>query len=111
HRQAGAAPAAPDLGAARRPRVHRPRAEPAVMRYRKLGRTGLDVSELGFGAWGIGGSMWIGADDDESLRALRRAIELGVNFLRTAYGYGDGHSEELVGSAVRESTETVYVAS
>lgn len=81
------------------------------MRYRTLGKTGLEVSELGFGAWGIGGTMWIGADDDESLRALRRAIELGVNFLDTAYGYGDGHSEQLVGSAVRDSTETVYVAS
>jgi aryl-alcohol dehydrogenase-like predicted oxidoreductase len=81
------------------------------MRYRKLGRTGLEVSELGFGAWGIGADAWIGADDHESLRALRLAIEQGVNFLDTAYAYGDGHSEELVGAAVRESAETVYVAS
>jgi aryl-alcohol dehydrogenase-like predicted oxidoreductase len=81
------------------------------MNYRTLGRTGLEVSELGFGAWGIGGTAWIGADDDESLRALRAAIEQGVNFLDTAYAYGDGHSEELVGAAVRESAETVYVAS
>jgi aryl-alcohol dehydrogenase-like predicted oxidoreductase len=81
------------------------------MIYRTLGKTGLEVSELGFGAWGIGGTMWIGADDDESGRALRLAIESGVNFLDTAYGYGDGHSEELVGAAVRESSETVYVAS
>jgi aryl-alcohol dehydrogenase-like predicted oxidoreductase len=81
------------------------------MIYRPLGRTGLEVSELGFGAWGIGGTMWIGADDEESLRALRLAIERGVNFLDTAYGYGDGHSEELVGAAVRESADTVYVAS
>jgi len=81
------------------------------MRYRTLGRTGLEVSELGFGAWGIGGTGWIGADDDESLRALRLAIEYGVNFLDTAYGYGDGHSEQLVGAAVRESDETIYVAS
>jgi aryl-alcohol dehydrogenase-like predicted oxidoreductase len=81
------------------------------MLYRMLGRTGLEVSELGFGAWGIGGTMWIGADDDESLRALGLAIERGVNFLDTAYGYGDGHSEQLVGAAVRESAETVYVAS
>jgi aryl-alcohol dehydrogenase-like predicted oxidoreductase len=81
------------------------------MRYRTLGKTGLKVSELGFGAWGIGGTMWIGADDDESLRALRLAIEHGVNFLDTAYGYGDGHSEQLVGAAVRESAERVYVAS
>jgi aryl-alcohol dehydrogenase-like predicted oxidoreductase len=81
------------------------------MLYRTLGRTGLEVSELGFGAWGIGGTGWIGADDDESLRALRLAIENGVNFLDTAYAYGDGRSERLVGSAVRGSTETVYVAS
>jgi aryl-alcohol dehydrogenase-like predicted oxidoreductase len=81
------------------------------MRYRTLGKTGLEVSELGYGAWGIGGDAWIGADDDESLRALRLAIELGVNFLDTAYAYGDGHSEQLVGVAVRESADTVYVAS
>ena len=81
------------------------------MRYRKLGRTGLEVSELGFGAWGISGQAWIGADDAESLRALRLAIEHGVNFLDTAYAYGDGHSEELVGAAVRDSAEAVYVAS
>jgi aryl-alcohol dehydrogenase-like predicted oxidoreductase len=78
---------------------------------RTLGKTGLQVSELGFGAWGIGGTMWIGADDDESLRALRLAIDRGVNFLDTAYGYGDGHSEQLVGAAARASGETVYVAS
>jgi aryl-alcohol dehydrogenase-like predicted oxidoreductase len=81
------------------------------MVYRTLGRTGLEVSELGFGAWGIGGTMWIGADDDESLRALRLAIERGVNLFDTAYGYGDGHSEQIVGDAVRESADTVYVAS
>ena len=81
------------------------------MLYRTLGRTGLEVSELGFGAWGIGGTGWIGADDDESLRALRLAIDRGVNFLDTAHGYGDGHSEELVGAAVRDSAEKVYVAS
>ena len=80
------------------------------MRYRTLGKTGLEVSELGYGAWGIGGSMWIGADDEESLRALRRAIELGVNFLDTALVYGQGHSEQLVGQVVRDSPETIHVA-
>jgi aryl-alcohol dehydrogenase-like predicted oxidoreductase len=78
--------------------------------YRALGKTGLEVSVLGYGAWGIGGSMWIGADDDESLSALRRAIELGVNFIDTAAGYGEGHSERLVGRVVRDAAETVYVA-
>jgi aryl-alcohol dehydrogenase-like predicted oxidoreductase len=79
------------------------------MRYRTLGRTGLKVSELGYGAWGIGQSMWIGADDDESLNALRRAIELGVTLIDTALGYGNGHSEELVGQVVRDAAETVHV--
>ena len=81
------------------------------MLYRRLGRTGLEVSVLGYGAWGIGKTMWIGADDEESLRSLRRAIELGVNFLDTALGYGQGHSETLVGRAAREAPGDVYVAS
>ena len=77
---------------------------------RRLGRTGLEVSELGYGAWGIGGAHWIGADDAASLAALREAIDGGVSFIDTALGYGDGHSEELVGAAVRASAETVCVA-
>jgi aryl-alcohol dehydrogenase-like predicted oxidoreductase len=68
-----------------------------VMRYRPLGRTGLRVSEIAFGAWGIGKSMWIGADDRESLRALRRAVDLGVNFIDTAWAYGEGYSESVIG--------------
>jgi aryl-alcohol dehydrogenase-like predicted oxidoreductase len=80
------------------------------MRYRTLGRTGLEVSELGYGAWGIGGGLWRGAEDEESLRALRRAVELGVTFIDTALAYGDGHSEQLVGQIVRETAETVHVA-
>ena len=68
------------------------------MKHRRLGRTNFEVSEIGYGAWGIGGTMWIGASDKESLAALRRAIELGVNFIDTALVYGDGHSEELVGA-------------
>src|SRR3954469_4304340 len=77
---------------------------------RRLGRTGVEVSEVGYGAWGIGQSMWIGAEDDESMQALNRAIDLGVNFIDTALGYGDGHSEELVGQVVRARPETAYVA-
>jgi aryl-alcohol dehydrogenase-like predicted oxidoreductase len=80
------------------------------MNYRRLGKTGLEVSEIGYGAWGIGRTMWIGADDEESLQALDRAIELGVNFIDTALGYGDGHSEKLVGDVVRKRSETVHVA-
>jgi aryl-alcohol dehydrogenase-like predicted oxidoreductase len=80
------------------------------MHYRTLGKTGLKISEIGYGAWGIGKSAWIGASDDESLRALNRSIELGLNFIDTALGYGDGHSEKLVGQVVREHKETIYVA-
>jgi aryl-alcohol dehydrogenase-like predicted oxidoreductase len=68
------------------------------------------VSELGYGAWGIGGGLWHGARDDESIRALHRAIELGVNFIDTALAYGEGHSERLVGQVARERSERVYVA-
>jgi aryl-alcohol dehydrogenase-like predicted oxidoreductase len=77
---------------------------------RRLGRTGLEVSELGYGAWGIGGKRWIGAEDEVSLAALREAIAAGVNFIDTALAYGDGHSEQLVGRVVRESPDRVYVA-
>lgn len=80
------------------------------MNLRRLGRTGLEVSEVGYGAWGIGQSAWIGAEDAESLRALERAIDLGLNFIDTALAYGAGHSEQLVGRTVRGRSETVYVA-
>ncbi|MES1261077.1 MAG: aldo/keto reductase [Acidobacteriota bacterium] len=80
------------------------------MKYRKLGRTGIEVSEIGYGAWGISGKQWIGATDDGSLAALRKAIDSGVNFIDTALAYGDGKSEELVGKAVAESGERIYVA-
>ncbi len=80
------------------------------MNHRRLGRTGLEVSEVGYGAWGIGGSGWLGAQDDESLRALELALDSGINLIDTALGYGDGHSEQLVGQAVRSRSETVYVA-
>jgi aryl-alcohol dehydrogenase-like predicted oxidoreductase len=80
------------------------------MKYRKLGKTGLEVSEIGYGAWGIGGKLWQGGADEQSLGALRRAIELGINFIDTALVYGDGHSEKLVGRAVREGKHRVHVA-
>jgi aryl-alcohol dehydrogenase-like predicted oxidoreductase len=72
------------------------------MNQRPLGRTGLQVSEIGYGAWGIGQSMWLGAEDDESVQALNRAADLGVTLFDTALAYGDGHSEELVGALARE---------
>jgi aryl-alcohol dehydrogenase-like predicted oxidoreductase len=80
------------------------------MKYRKLGRTNIEVSEIGYGAWGIGGMQWLGGTDDESLASLRRAIELGLNFIDTALAYGAGHSEELVGKVVRDSGRRIYVA-
>lgn len=69
------------------------------MRYRTLGRTGWSVSEVGYGMWGLAG--WTGSDDDESLGSLRRAVELGCTFFDTAWGYGAGHSERLLGEVVR----------
>jgi aryl-alcohol dehydrogenase-like predicted oxidoreductase len=80
------------------------------MRHRRLGRTGIEVSEIGYGAWGIGGSQWGGADDDESIKALHRAIDLGLDFIDTALAYGNGRSERIVGQVVRERSETVHVA-
>ncbi|MCX4647806.1 aldo/keto reductase [Streptomyces sp. NBC_01446] len=70
------------------------------MRYRELGRSGMSVSEIGYGAWGIGACGWVGATEDESVRALHRAVDLGVNFIDTARGYGE--SERIVGRVVRE---------
>ena len=80
------------------------------MRYRKLGRTGLEISEIGYGAWGIGGKQWKGGTDDESIRALQRSFELGLNFIDTALAYGDGHSELLVGEVVKDAPHRVYIA-
>src|SRR5207302_4869732 len=77
-----------------------------MMHYRTLGRTGLSVSEIGYGAWGISGSGWIGAQDEESLQALQRAIDLGVNFIDTALAYGEGHSERLIGQVLRNNLNT-----
>ena len=81
-----------------------------MMLLRPVGRTGLRVSEIGFGAWGIGGSWWGGANDDEALRALVRAQELGMNFFDTAYVYGDGHSEQLIAKAFAQTGRRGIVA-
>jgi aryl-alcohol dehydrogenase-like predicted oxidoreductase len=79
------------------------------MQYRELGRTGWQVSTVSFGAWAIGGS-WGSVDDKDSLAALHRAIDLGVNFIDTADVYGDGRSERLVAQLLKERSETIYVA-
>ncbi|MGZ4384653.1 MAG: aldo/keto reductase [Gaiellaceae bacterium] len=80
------------------------------MLQRTLGRTGLEVSEIGFGAWGIGGDAWHGATDERSLEAMRRAVELGINFIDTAIAYGNGHSEELVGVVKREHPDVIVAS-
>ncbi len=80
------------------------------MHYRKLGTTETEISEIGYGAWGIGGSQWQGGKDDSSVRALKRSFELGVNLVDTALAYGDGHSEKLVGQVVRETFHRIYIA-
>jgi aryl-alcohol dehydrogenase-like predicted oxidoreductase len=77
------------------------------MRYRRFGRTGWQVSEVGYGMWGMGG--WTGSDDEESLRALDRAFALGCNFFDTAWVYGQGKSETLLGQALRAHRETSVI--
>ncbi|MGA3025612.1 MAG: aldo/keto reductase [Bryobacteraceae bacterium] len=79
------------------------------MRYRALGRTGWQVSEVSFGAWAIGGS-WGAVSDAESLAALHKAIDCGVNFIDTADVYGDGRSERLIAQLKRERREEIVVA-
>ncbi len=80
-----------------------------AMQYRELGRTGMSVSAISFGAWAIGGT-WGPVDDGESLKALHRALDLGVNFFDTADVYGDGHSEQLLGRLKRERGAIFHVA-
>jgi aryl-alcohol dehydrogenase-like predicted oxidoreductase len=79
------------------------------MKYRTFGRTGWRVSELGYGMWGL--ANWSGSDDDESLRSLQLAVDSGCNFFDTAWAYGDGHSERLLGQVLRANPDkTLYTA-
>ncbi len=79
------------------------------MKYRKFGRIGWDVSEISFGAWGVGGE-WGTVDDEESIAAMKRALELGVNFFDTADVYGDGRSERLLRRLRKETKTPFHVA-
>jgi aryl-alcohol dehydrogenase-like predicted oxidoreductase len=79
------------------------------MQYRELGRTGWKVSTISFGTWAIGGT-WGDVKDEDSLAALQRALDLGVNFFDTADGYGDGRSEQLLARLRRERNEPFYIA-
>jgi len=79
------------------------------MNYRRFGRTGWQVSDIGYGMWGMG--AWTGSDDAESLAALQRSIDLGCNFFDTAWVYGNGHSEKLLGEVLRKNSgKKLYVA-
>jgi len=85
---------------------------------RKLGRSGIEVSALGVGCWGIGGPFvfdgksdgWGDIDDGESIKAIHRAFELGINFLDTSDAYGIGHSEEIIGKAISGKRNEVVIA-
>jgi aryl-alcohol dehydrogenase-like predicted oxidoreductase len=79
------------------------------VKYRQLGRTGMNVSEISFGAWAIGAS-WGKVDDKDSLAALHKAVDWGVNFFDTADVYGNGRSEKLIARLLKERKETIYVA-
>ena len=81
------------------------------MKYRTLGRTGIRISEVGLGTWGMGGERYGRADDAESRRALLRALELGVNHIDTAPIYGNGRSEEVIGEAITGRRHEVVLAS
>ncbi len=80
------------------------------MKYRTLGRSRIEASEIGYGAWGIGGIQWTGGDDQEAKRALNLAIDEGLNFIDTALAYGAGHSERLIGEVARPRKERIHIA-
>ncbi len=79
------------------------------MKQRRLGGNGPMVSEIGFGAWALGG-QWGGQDDDQSVAALHAALDQGINFIDTAQGYGDGRSERVIKEVLRQRSESVFVA-
>lgn len=79
------------------------------MKYRKFGKLNWEISEIGFGAWAIGGG-WGPQNDNDSIKALHHAIDLGVNFIDTAQGYGNGKSEEIIGKVLLERSEEIFVA-
>lgn len=80
------------------------------MEYRTLGKTGLKISAVSFGAWAIGGNMWGPQDDNDSISAINKAIDLGVNFIDTAAVYGNGHSEQIIGGVLKTRKERIYIA-
>src|SRR5215831_7404030 len=84
--------------------------EDAIMKYRKLGRTNFEVSEMGDGLWGMSG--WTGSDDRESLASMQLAVDLGCNFFDTAWAYGEGKSDEMLGRIMKNNSgKRLYAAS
>lgn len=79
------------------------------MEYRTFAKSNEKISRLGFGGWGIGGTMWIGAEDKESKRTLRKAIESGINFFDSAFVYGNGKSEQLISQVEKESGKEIFI--
>ena len=80
------------------------------MKFRPFGRTGVEVSEVGLGTWQLGGADWGDVDEQQALATLAAAVEGGVNFLDTADVYGLGHSEQLIGKFLKETSEPIFVA-
>lgn len=80
------------------------------MLYKPFAKSGEEISLLGYGCWGIGKSMWVGAEDSESKKTLHRALEKGITMFDTALVYGDGHSERLVGEVEKESGCNMFIA-
>lgn len=79
------------------------------MQYRRFGRTGWQVSDVGYGMWGM--ASWSGSDDEESLASLQKAVDLGCNFFDTAFVYGEGHSETLLGKLLKANQDKkIYTA-
>jgi len=81
------------------------------MEYKKFSKSDTEISRIGYGAWGIGKSMWIGADDTESKKVLHKAIDLGMNFFDSALVYGMGHSERLLGAVEKEAGKDLFITS
>jgi myo-inositol catabolism protein IolS len=80
------------------------------MKYRKLGKSKIELSEIGFGAWAIGGDAWGPVEDNNSIMAMERALELGVNFIDTADVYGSGHSETLVAKVMKGKRDKIILS-
>lgn len=80
------------------------------MEYRELGKTGVKVSAIGFGCWAMGGTNWGVVDDNDSISAAQRALDLGITFFDTAPGYGYGHSEKILGEALADRRKGIFLA-